>query len=197
MQYPLRKLFLSLIWAFALAMPKTKAQTSDPTFPVNGTYNKTLVATLLEHATVHVDAQTILEDGTLVMHRGRIVAVGPSSTTSFDGPTMRLDMHGLHLYPSFVDLHSDLGTPQVQSAGWSRTPQDVSDKKGAYGWNEAVRPETSAAAVFDPSFESTKTLRRAGFGALLTHVQDGVVRGTGAVVLPLENPREALIAPKA
>ena len=197
MQYPLRKLFVSLIWAFAVAMPKTKAQTPDPTFPVNGTYNKTLVATLLEHATVHVDAQTILEDGTLVMHRGRIVAVGPSSTTSFDGPTMRLDMHGLHLYPSFVDLHSDLGTPQVQSAGWSRTPQDVSDKKGAYGWNEAVRPETSAAAVFDPSFESTKTLRRAGFGALLTHVQDGVVRGTGAVVLPLENPREALIAPKA
>ena len=76
---------------------------------------------------------------------GRIVAAGPSATTSFDGPAMRLDMTGLHLYPSFVDVHSDLGTPEFQSAGWSRTPRPQY-KKGAYGWNEAVRPETSASA---------------------------------------------------
>ena len=177
--------------------PGLQAQTSDPTFPVNGTHDKALVATVLEHATVHLDATTVVEDGTVILHRGRIVAAGPSATTSFDGPAMRLDMTGLHLYPSFVDVHSDLGTPEAQSAGWSRTPQDLSDKKGAYGWNEAVRPETSAAAVFDPSADAAKALRKAGFGAVLTHVQDGVVRGTGAVVLPLEDPREALLAPDA
>ena len=173
------------------------AQTTDPTFPVNGTHDKALVATVLEHATVHLDAETTLEDGTVILHRGRIVAAGPSATTSFDGPAMRLDMTGLRLYPSFVDIHSDFGTPEAQSAGWSRTPQDLSDKKGAYGWNEAIRPETSAAAVFDPSADAAKALRKAGFGAVLTHVQDGVVRGTGAVVLPLEDPREALFAPDA
>ena len=146
---------------------------------------------------MHLDAETTLEDGTVILHRGRIVAAGPSATTSFDGPAMRLDMTGLRLYPSFVDIHSDFGTPEAQSAGWSRTPQDLSDKKGAYGWNEAIRPETSAAAVFDPSADAAKALRKAGFGAVLTHVQDGVVRGTGAVVLPLEDPREALLAPDA
>ena len=139
--------------------PGLQAQTSDPTFPVNGTHDKALVATVLEHATVHLDATTVVEDGTVILHRGRIVAAGPSATTSFDGPAMRLDMTGLHLYPSFVDVHSDLGTPEAQSAGWSRTPQDLSDKKGAYGWNEAVRPEMSAAAVFDPSADAAKALR--------------------------------------
>ena len=173
------------------------AQTTDPTFPVNGTHDKALVATVLEHATVHLDATTVVEDGTVILHRGRIVAAGPAATTSFDGPAMRLDMTGRHLYPSFVDIHSDLGTPEAQSAVWSRTPQDLSDKKGAYGWNEAVRPETSAAAVFDPSADAAKALRKAGFGAVLTHVQDGVVRGTGAVVLPLEDPREALLVTDA
>ncbi|MDA0940669.1 MAG: amidohydrolase family protein [Bacteroidetes bacterium] len=173
------------------------AQTPDPTFPVNGTYDKALVATVLEHATVHLDATTTVNDGTVVLHRGRIVAAGPSATTSFAGPAVRLDMTGLHLYPSFVDIHSDFGTPEVQRAGWSRTPQHLSDKKGAYGWNEAVRPETSAAEEFDPSEDAARELRKAGFGAVLTHVQDGVVRGTGAVVLPLDDPREALLAPDA
>ena len=196
MRHPSTGLRLKGLVALTIAVitSSMSAQTTDPTFPVNGTFDKALVATVLEHATVHLDAETTLQDGTVVLHRGRIVAAGPSATTTFDGPAMRLDMTGLHLYPSFVDVHSDLGTPEVQSAGWSRTPQDLSDKKGAYGWNEAVRPETSAAAVFDPSEDATEALRKAGFGAVLTHVQDGVVRGTGAVVMPLEDPREALLA---
>lgn len=130
--------------------PQSWAQTIDPTFPINGTHDKHLVATVLEHATVHVDHETVVEDGTVVMHQGRIVAMGPSSTTPVREPSVRLDMTGLHLYPSFVDLHSGFGTPKVQSAGWSRNPQDLSDKKGAFGWNEAVRPETEASAAFHP-----------------------------------------------
>ena len=177
--------------------PQSWGQATDPTFPVNGTQDKHLVATVLEHATVHVDHKTVVEDGTVVMHQGRIVAMGPSSTTPVREPSVRLDMTGLHLYPSFVDLHSGFGTPKVQSAGWSRNPQDLSDKKGAFGWNEAVRPETEASAVFHPEADLATALRKAGFGAVLTHVQDGVVRGTGAVVLPLEDPRTALLAPEA
>ena len=188
-----------MLWALSTVVfwPSLIAQTTDPTFPVNGTHDKRTVATVLEHATVHVDANTIIDDGTVILFRGRIVSVGPSETTKFDGPAVQLDMTGLHLYPSFVDLHSDFGTPEVQESGWSRTPQDLSDKKGAFGWNEAVRPETSASLVFDPSSEKAEALRSAGFGAVLTHVQDGVVRGTGAVVLPLEDPREALLKPDA
>ena len=129
--------------------PSVWSQTADPTFPVNGTYDKQLVATILEHATIHVDPQTTLNNASLVMHRGQIVAVGADGSVDFQGPAVRMDMTGLHLYPSFVDLNSGFGTPEVQSAGWSRTPQDLSDTKGAYGWNEAIRPETSAANLFD------------------------------------------------
>ena len=194
----LKRLFIlgaGISLSSSLLLTGVWAQTMDPTFPVNGTHDKRLVSTVLEHATVHVDAGTTVEDGTVVLHRGRIVAVGPSSTTNVSGPALRLDMSGLHLYPSFVDLASDFGTPEVQASGWSRTPQDLSDKKGAFGWNEAVRPETSAAAMFDPDSEKAQQLRSAGVGAVLTHVHDGIVRGTGAVVLPLEDPRQALVAP--
>ena len=66
--------------------PGLQAQTSDPTFPVNGTHDKALVATVLEHATVHLDATTVLEDGTVVMHRGRIVAAGPRQRGDCERP---------------------------------------------------------------------------------------------------------------
>ena len=165
MRHPSIKLRLKGLVALtaSVIMSSASAQITDPTFPVNGNFDKALVATVLEHATVHLDAETTLQDGTVILHRGRIVAAGPLATTTFDGPAMRRDMTGLHLYPSFVDVHSDLGTPEVQSAGWSRTPQDLSDKKGAYGWNEAVRPEMSAATVFDPTEDATKALREAGW----------------------------------
>jgi len=79
-------------WTALVSVTSLHAQTTDPTFPVNGTHDKALVATVLEHATVHLDSETTLEDGTVILHRGRIVAAGPSATTSFDGPAMRLDM---------------------------------------------------------------------------------------------------------
>jgi hypothetical protein len=96
---------------------------SDPTFPVNGTLDKALVSTVLEHATVHLDATTVIEDGTVVMHSGRIVAAGYAGEVTVNGPAVRLDMTGCTCTLRFVDVHSDFGTPEVQSAGWSRTPQ--------------------------------------------------------------------------
>ncbi len=170
---------------------------AQETFPVNGVVNKQLVRTALEHATVHVNAQQVLEDATVVIYQGRIEQVGLASELVFAGPVVRHDMRGLHLYPAFVDLHSGYAMPEAQRAGWGRGPQDLSDKKGAYGWNEAVRPETSAAAVFDPTDaeKARNAYLEGGFGAVVCHVTDGIVRGTGALVSFADDPRRALIRP--
>ena len=97
MRHFLSLLLASLVgaWIALVSVTSLHAQTTDPTFPVNGTHDKALVATVLEHATLHLDAETTLEDGTVILHRGRIVAAGPSATTSFDGPAMRLDEDAL------------------------------------------------------------------------------------------------------
>ena len=80
-------------------------------------------------------------------------------------------MEGYHLYPSFVDLQSSYGTPKVKPAEWSRKPQYESDKKGAYGWNQAIRPEINAVDAFVVDSKTAKSLRSAGIGAMLVHIQ--------------------------
>ena len=164
---------------------------------VNGVVNKQLVHTALEHATVHVSSTEVIEDATVVFYQGRIEAVGLSSVMKVNGPVIRYDLNGLHVYPSFVDIHSNYAMPEAQREGWGRGPQDLSDKKGAFGWNEAIRPETHAADVFDPSDAEAdrSAYQKGGFGAVVSHVQDGIVRGTGALVALSEDPRRALLKP--
>ena len=182
-----------------VATAMVKSATAQETFPVNGVVNKQLVRTALEHATVHVSSTEVIEDATVVFYQGRIEAVGPSSVFQVNGPVIRHDLNGLHVYPSFVDVHSDYAMPEAQREGWGRGPQDLSDKKGAFGWNEAVRPETRAADVFDPSEAEAgrSAYQKGGFGAVVSHVQDGIVRGTGVLVALSEDPRRALLKPEA
>ena len=187
-------LFLLSATVFSLAISAQTPSVPSSTFPVNGTIDKHIVKTVLEHTTIHVDEKTVLEDATLVLFRGEIEAINP---TSISGAVVRLDLTGYHLYPSFVDLHSSYGLPVVKPGKWSRTPQYESNVKGAFGWNQAVRPEIDAAQEFVPDSKSAKLLREAGFGAVLTHVQNGIVRGSGALVMPVNDPREAMLRPAA
>ena len=46
-----------------------------------------------------------------------------------------------------------------------------------------IRPETAAAADFAPVAEDAEALRKAGIGAVLTHLPDGIARGTGTATL--------------
>ena len=191
----MRILFSLLLTCFFAAGIFSQTPTpASSTFPVNGTLDKHLVKIVLEHATVHVDASTVLNDATVVLFRGEIQDVNPESVT---GPAVRLDLTGYHLYPSFVDLHSSYGLPDVKPAKWSRSPQYETNIKGAYGWNQAIRPEIDAFEKFIPEEIDAKALREAGFGALLTHVPDGIVRGSGALVMPVDDAREAMLLPLA
>ncbi|MBM71202.1 MAG: amidohydrolase [Crocinitomicaceae bacterium] len=183
-------LFASIFSSNALAQTPTQ---HSSTFPINGTVDKHLVRTILQNATVHIDENTTILNGTVVLFRGMIESVGTSEEISVNGPAITLDMKGYHLYPSFVDLHSTYGLPEVKLAEWSRNPQYESNKKGAYGWNQAIRPEIKSCDVFVEDSNKAKTLREAGFGALLIHVPDGISRGTGTLVMPVDDPRDAII----
>lgn len=136
--------------------------------------------TAITNATIYVTPSQVLEKATLLLQNGKVVQVG--AQVNLPSNTVVIDAAGKTIYPSFVDLYSEFGVkkPQAQG-GFGRSTQYDSGKDGYY-WNEHIKPETHTIDHFEYDAKAAALLREAGFGAVLTHVQDGVARGTGVLV---------------
>ncbi len=156
---------------------------SQTTFPVNGVADPRQHCYAFTHATLVKDAHTTLADATLVIRDGLITAAAAGLTPPADAVV--IDCRGKYIYPSFIDLYSDYGMPTPERAARMdfRAPaQMASNTKGAYNWNQAVHPETDASHLFTADDAKAKPLRETGFGTVLSHLKDGIARGTGVVV---------------
>lgn len=180
----MKKLYTLLFCAGLLG--KTFAQV---TFPVNGVADNRDGCYAFIGATIVKDPQTTISKATLVIRNGKITAVGADVTIPKDAVVV--DCTGKYIYPSFIDLYSDYGTSPVKKAAvnFFGTPQFISNTKGAYGWNQAIKSEVDAARIFSVDNSKAASLRNIGFGTVLSHQQDGIARGTG-VLVTLANERE-------
>ncbi|MBS1592435.1 MAG: amidohydrolase family protein [Bacteroidetes bacterium] len=171
---------------------------AQETFPVNGVADKRTGSYAFINATIVKDAQTTLQNATLIIKEGKIVAVGVGLTAPKDAVV--IDCKDKYIYPSFIDIYSDYGitAPQRQQGGgfnFNQPSQITSNTKGAYNWNQAIKPETDAYKQFNVDDAKAKPLRDAGFGTVLTHVKDGIARGTGTVVT-LANTKDNFVIVK-
>jgi imidazolonepropionase-like amidohydrolase len=176
-------LFKRLTLLFVLSTTTTIAFCQE-TATVNGVADIRSKSYAFTNATIVKDAQTTLSNATLVIKNGKIISATVGGAAPADAVV--IDCAGKFIYPSFIDMYSDYGlaVPQRQGRGFDffAPPQFGSNTKGAYGWNQAIRPEVNAANIFAADETKAKTLRDIGFGVVLTHQKDGIARGTGSVV---------------
>lgn len=173
---------------------------AQATFPENGVADPRLGYYAFTHATLVKDASTTINDATLVIKDGRIIAVGAG--LSVPAGAVAIDCKGKYIYPSFIDLYADYGISAA--AGVTRGPgggggfdflrpsQLESNQKGPYGWNQALHSDVQAHTQFSADDSKAKPLRDLGFGTVLSHVRDGIARGTG-VAVTLANEKENLV----
>lgn len=177
-------------------MLQTNAQS---TFPVNDIANPQEGCYAFTNATIVVNAQTTLQNGILVIRKGKIEAAGAKAIIPKDAVVV--DCKGKYIYPSFIDMYSDYGveTPAKNAGrGFRGQSQLLSDTKGAYGWNQAIRSENDVSKIFAVNDAKAKELRSIGFGTVLTHQMDGISRGTGAVVtLAADNENMVMLKDRA
>ena len=157
---------------------------AQETFPVNGVKNSFEPIYAFTNAHIVISPNTEIQRGILLVQSGMILEVD-SNLTIPEGAIIT-NLNGDYIYPSFIDLYADYGLPKAKKAKKEKhnyQPQYKSTKTGAYHWNEAIHPEISASAGFLSNTKSAKKYLENGFGAVLTHIQDGIFRGTGTFVL--------------
>lgn len=175
---------LRVISAFLLigVFYSTNAQ---ETFPVNGPRNSVHNSYAFTHANIVISSGEVLKDADLLIKDGRITFVGQLSEIPKNA--VLRDLNGKWIYPSFIDMDGEYGlkpAKQSKDAASRRSgkAQMNSNTKGAYHWNEGIKPEYNSAENFHVEIKSAQKYRSMGFGAVLTHRHDGLMRGTSAVV---------------
>ena len=167
-----------LFLLFFLSLSVTNAQDYFPTDAGVKTTESTTFA--FTNATIYVTPSEVIKKGTLLIKEGKVISVGTS--VKIPKGTKIIDLEGKTIYPSFIDIYSDFGIekPKRQSGG-SRGSQYEAEREGYY-WNDHIRPETNSLVDFKFDTKQAKSFIDAGFGVVNTHLQDGIIRGSGLLV---------------
>jgi imidazolonepropionase-like amidohydrolase len=183
-----------LLFCFALLV--VQLSHAQETYPVNGAWDIRPGQYAFINATIVVSADQTITKGTLLVKNKQIEAVGQG--ISIPKGYITYDLKGKFIYPGLIDAYTTYGIPEAArqafaaGGGFGRTAVPVSTKPGAYGWNEAIKPEMNVKAIFHADAAKAEELKKNGFGAVQTLVHDGIVRGTSAVVT-LEDARDNLV----
>jgi len=173
-----------LLFCFALLI--TRFCFAQETFPVNGAWDIRPGQYAFTNATIVVSAGQTISNGTLLVKDRIIEAVGQG--VNIPKGYVTIDLKGKYIYPGLIDAFSTYGMPEAPRqlipgmGGFNRTYTPVSTKPGAYGWNEAIRPDVNAKTIFHANPTAAQELKRNGFTAVQTLVRDGIARGTSAFV---------------
>lgn len=165
-------------------------------FPVNGVPDERPGLYAFTNTTLFVDYQTKIENATLVINDGKVVSAGAG--VSIPRGAIIIDLEGKYVYPGLVDPYTGYGMPEVKKASGGDGPQYGSELKGPYGWNDAFKSTYRSTADFTPKSKDAGTLRKSGFGAVLTFRPDGIMRGTSLFTHLSDGPvQEAVVSEMA
>ena len=141
--------------------------------PLTGQASGELPVALLG-GTIHPVSGPDIEDGFVLMYKGRIVQVGSRQGVSVPGPSVwkTVDTKGMHIYPGLINANTSVGANEIDSR---RETQDLSEQ-GTY------QPELLAAHVINPDSEALKVARAEGVLSALVVPSGGTFSGMGALI---------------
>lgn len=163
--------------------------------PQNGANNPQKHYTAFTHANLYLGEGKWLSDATLLIRENRIEAIGKE--VEIPANAIVKDVQGKFIYPSFIDLYTEFGISKAAAKNKSRKPQLESKKEGPFYWSESVKPEVGALNLFHFDEKEAKAFRKEGFGAVLSHQQDGVIRGTSSLIALTEEEGNQLLLDEA
>ena len=164
---------------------------SQEYFPKNdGVKENNAQYTAFTNATLFVSPTNKINNATLLIKQGKVIATGKNVTIPSN--TVVVDLEGKYIYPSFIDSYTNFGVKNPErSSGGGRSPQYGASRDGFY-WNDHIMPEKNAIDHFTYDSKTAKAMRKEGFGLVNTHSMDGIARGTGLLVALNDQGNQAM-----
>ena len=153
---------------------------AQQTFPVNGVAEVMPNKFALIDASIYVDAHTCLAKASLLIDGGKIVSI--SEKVNIPAGYVVINCFNKIIYPGFIDAYTSYGLSDTKNEGSAEDPVFISNKDGAYHWNEAVKSEFNAITNFSVKHSDPDVYRSQGFTVVNTLKKDGIFRGTSALV---------------
>jgi len=166
LQIPIFILALSL-----LITCRVEAQTK----PVIGLHENHPRVIAITNARIITAAGKVLENAQMLIRNDQIESIG----NKIDIPNDAIihDLNNKTIYPGFIDLFTHYGL--VDNTG-SPVKKKVA---GADHWHDAIHPEKRVEELLQKDEKTAKILRGGGFTSVLTFPEEGIFRGSGALVL--------------
>lgn len=141
--------------------------------PPNGMRVSDVRHDALVHCTVVAQPGTVIDDATIVMKDGWIVAVGPAASTAIPAGAMSHDCTGLTAYAGFIEPYLPIDTTTQARAAASQADAH---------WNPRVTPQVRVRNAPLPPTSTREGLRDAGFCVAAAWPSAGALRGSGAAL---------------
>ena len=132
------------------------------------------------NATIHLDPDKRIENGSLIIQKGKVVNSGQN--ISIPKNAVVIDLKGKSIYPSFIDVYTDFGITSTKVNSTKSNAVQYDSKRQGYYWNEHITPEKAAINTFKFDDKKAAKLLKEGFGIVNTHDLQGIIRGSGVLV---------------
>lgn len=167
---------------FGLGPTRSHAQSH---LPFNGVRDHRASAHLFTNARIYLGPGKVLDSAMLLERNGKIVQLAKNIPLPLDA--VEINVGGQWIFPALIELIGEIpAAKEGQGTGNTRffrdNPQMFPARNGAFGANDAIRPDQAAVQVFQRDAKWAEGFRKAGFGVVNAHIPDGLVRGSSVLV---------------
>ena len=160
----MRTATLALVLTAALSAHAVGAQVTIPVAPQSQ-------PVVLRGATIHTVTKGTISNGTIVLDKGRILAIGDAEVAVPRGAKV-VDVSGKHIYPGLIDAYSTVGITEIGSVEVSNDITELGD------FNPNVRAEVAVNA----ESRHIGTSRSAGVLVAFSTPEGGVISGLSSAM---------------
>ena len=140
------------------------------------------------NATIVVNSEKTIENGTIIFRDGKIINVGKG--IKMPKNTIIIDQKDKFIYPSFIETTSSMSIKEAKRLAYSTRSAMYGPTREGFYWNDHILSDYKAYLDYKYDSSKAKELRASGFGVVNTHRSNGIHSGTGILLALSDSSNE-------